>query len=134
MKTRKSNDSRYDLDQERKVFVYKNLHKNCWSIKQDGLVKAHALEVNLYNASFKVSRVGQQRVRKEKRKNVHAGIVGIMQDDFYQPVWEDYPEGLMIEVTYNPYKHDSFIEKVSGDPRWFATFVRLKEKSVLVEE
>ena len=64
-------DSRYKIDFNKKVLVYRNLHKNCWSIKQDGLVKAHALELQLYSATIKVSRKGQERVRKEKRKNVH---------------------------------------------------------------
>ena len=132
MKTTNPNDSRYELDEGREVFVYKNLHKNCWSIKQDGLVKAHATEVNLYNCRFKISRAGQRRVRKEKRKNVHAGVVGILEDDFYKPCWEDYPEDMMIETTYNPYKNDTFIEKESGKARWYSCVVKLKEKSVLI--
>ena len=44
----KQEDPRYKIDTTRKVFVYKNLHKDCWSIKQDGLVKAHANDVTLY--------------------------------------------------------------------------------------
>ena len=60
-------DPRYKLDFNRKVFVYKNLHKNCWSVRQDALVKAHAFELNLYDCTIKVSRAGQARVRKEKR-------------------------------------------------------------------
>ncbi len=67
---------KYDIDFSRKVFVYKNLHKGCWSIRQDGLVKAHTDNVTLYNVMMKVNKKGRERVLREKRKNVHAGISG----------------------------------------------------------
>ena len=70
-------ENRYKIDFDKKVYVYKNLHRGCWSVKQGGLVKAHALELNLYDCTIKVSQAGQARVRKEKRKNVHAGIKGL---------------------------------------------------------
>lgn len=64
-----------------RVFVYFNLHKKCWSIRamegnQKGRVIAHAQAVELANCTFKVSEAGRQRVLREKRKNVHAGVVG----------------------------------------------------------
>lgn len=145
MKKTKDNESRYDLDYNRKVFVYKNLHKNCWSIKQDGLVKAHALELQLYSATIKVSRTGQARVRKEKRKNVHAGIRGYLEPyhmghdvnlneemSMFQRVWKDLPNSEMREITYNPYNHNSFVHVDDETPRWFGSFVRFEEKRVLI--
>ncbi len=140
-------DSRYKLDFSRKVFVYKNLHKNCWSVKQDGLVKMHALEVHLYSCNIKVSRKGRERVRREKRKNVHAGIRGYLEpyhmglshcanlnDEarMFQRAWEGLPESQMREITYNPYKYDSFVHVDDETPRWFGNFVRLEEKRVLI--
>ena len=52
----KQEDPRYKLDLSKKVFVYKNLHKDCWSIKQDGLVKAHSDKdpISLYETSLVV--------------------------------------------------------------------------------
>jgi hypothetical protein len=145
MKKAKNNDSRYDLDYNKKVFVYKNLHRNCWSIKQNGLVKAHALELELYCADIKVSRKGQARVRKEKRKNVHAGIRGYLEpyhmghDDelseelnMFRRVWKDLPELQMREITYNPYGHDSFIHIDDQTPCWFGSYVRFEEERVLI--
>ena len=138
-------EDRYKLDYNRKVFVYKNLHKNCWSVKQDGLVKAHALELNLYNASINVSRKGQDRVRKEKRKNVHAGIRGYLEPyhmghdvklneelSMFQRVWKDLPNSEMRAITYCPYKYDSFVHVDDGTPRWFGCFVKFEEKRVLI--
>lgn len=89
-----------------RVFVYFNLHKKVWSIKslKTGRVIAHANTVQLKDVTFKVSEAGRQRVLKEKRKNVHAGVVGtlVAKDFFFHP-------GLLNEViSYNPYKAPHF--------------------------
>ena len=67
----------------RKVFVYYNLHQHMWSVKdiKTGRVICHQYEVQLYNATFKVSAAGRARVLKERRKNVHAGVQGYMTPD-----------------------------------------------------
>lgn len=64
-----------------RVFCYYNLHKAVWSVKalegsQKGRVILHAGEVTLAKCEFKVSEAGRQRVLREKKKNVHAGVVG----------------------------------------------------------
>jgi hypothetical protein len=69
-----------------KVFVYFNLHKKVWSVKalegpNKGRVVAHRNALSLYHCTFKVSEAGRQRVIREQRKNVHAGIVGDWYDD-----------------------------------------------------
>lgn len=138
-------DSRYKIDFNKKVFVYRNLHKNCWSVRQNGLVKLHALELQLYSCAIKVSRAGQARVRKEKRKNVHAGISGYLEPycigipvdldeevSTLQRVLKDLPNSQMREITYNPYKYDSFVHKDDETPRWFGSTAKLEEKRVLI--
>ena len=102
---RNPSDPRYKIDYSKKVFVYKNLHKDCWSIKQDGLVKAHTEEVRMWDCAFQVNAKGRAKVLEEKRKNVHAGIKGYL-DDFHGVD----PADLGKEVTYNPYKYDSFVD------------------------
>jgi hypothetical protein len=95
-----------------KVFVYRNLHKNCWSIKalegnNKGRVIYHAQSVTLSNCTFKVSKAGRERVLREKRKNVHAGIKGEL-------IRVNIPLSYMPQmtaVTYNPYKYESFVRK-----------------------
>lgn len=116
-----------------KVFVYFNLHRKCWSIKalegpQKGLVVAHAKRVNVSNAIFKVSEAGRQRVLREKRKNVHAGIVGQWDGhcDANPPThWEH-----SVKVTYNPYKFHSFYEIESGDSISWASDVHLSKGAI----
>ena len=130
----KQEDSRYKLDESRKVFVYKNLHKDCWSIKQNGLVKAHTDNVTLYNVVMKVNRKGREKVLREKRKNVHAGISGYLCSKFFSDTWDDISEDELIEITYNPYKYTSFVDKATKKPRWFACIAKLNKKSVFVEK
>ena len=129
---RTKNDKKYDLDFDRKVFVYKNLHKGCWSIKQDGIVKAHADNVTLYQVVMKVNRKGRERVLREKRKNVHAGINGYLRLEEFQRVWDDLPEDQFDEITYNPYKYSSFVHTKDESPRWFGCIAKLEEKRVLI--
>ena len=88
----------------RKCFVYWNLHKKCFSVKaldgeNKGRVIAHA-----ESCQFKVSQAGRLRVLKDKCKNVHAGIVGVLRDSAPDSALD------MVGVTYNPYKYDSFVQ------------------------
>ena len=75
IKQRKPKDKRYKIDHDRTVRVYRNLHKKCYSIQQDGLVKAHATELYLFDSVFQVNKKGRERVLVEKKKNVHAFVV-----------------------------------------------------------
>lgn len=93
----------YKLDYSKPVEVYRNLHKNCYSVRQGGLVKAHTDDICLKECSFHVNKKGRDRVRKFKRKEVHAWVKGVIR---LYPL-EDllYPR----KVTYNPYHQDEFI-------------------------
>ena len=123
---RTKEDPRYEIDFSRSVFVYKNLHKDCWSVKQDGLVKAHTTELDLWDCHFQVNQSGRERVVKEKRKNVHAGIKGYIdclgQSDF---------STIDQQVTYNPYKYESFVNKETEEPVFNASYAKLSAKRVL---
>lgn len=98
------------MEKKTKVMIYWNLHKLCWSVKaltgeNRGRVIKHVNTFHLSDVSFRVSEAGRQRVIREKRKNVHAGIVGYLCDP------RDIPTENMIEVTYNPYFTPKFINK-----------------------
>jgi len=120
---RNQDDPRYKIDYSKKVFVYKNLHKDCWSIKQDGLVKAHTEEVRMWDCAFQVNAKGRQKVLDEQRKNVHAGIKGYIDND------QQVPSG--VEVTYNPYKYDSFVDKATELPIYSSLFTTLTKNKVV---
>jgi hypothetical protein len=101
-----------------RVFVYFNLHKKCFSIKalegdRKGRVVAHSTTVLLEGCKFKVSEAGRQRVLREKRKNVHAGVTGTwINADRVESCYE-FLSMVGRQVSYNPYKYDSFIIKAT---------------------
>jgi hypothetical protein len=77
------------------------------------------------DATFKVSAAGNERVNREGKKNVHAGVVGYL-------VHEE-PRALDTPVTYNPYKYKSFV-KVEGEiPIHSADLVSFKDKKLTAE-
>ena len=97
-----------------KVFVYFNLHRKCFSIKalegkNKGRVVAHRDDVLLFDATFNVSEAGRQRVLRERKKNVHAGVVGIWDETGTDLISIDRVNTIGTPITYNPYKYDTFV-------------------------
>lgn len=112
-----------------KVKVYYNLHKKCFSVvsldgDNYGRVIDHVQEITLENARFKVSEAGRQRVLKERKKNVHAYVVGTVSK-------KTINTGVK-EATYNPYKYSTFVYKPEGNPIHQASIVKLTHKRIYV--
>ena len=105
------------VDPTKKVRVYRNLHKDCISVRQGNLVKCHTDNVILRDFKTIVSKKGQDRVRREKAKNVHAFIEGYVVShtetcrDENQQKLIDFEWG---ELYYNPYKTDDWTELETG--------------------
>lgn len=110
--------------------VYRNLNfrdEVVYSVRKNGIVEGHAtciiMESGQHPITFAVGPMGNQRVRDEKRKNVHAVIRG----DVTQTVWHDSGDSPFfhwaterdgyqwVQVIYNPYKHKTFM---SVDMDW----------------
>tara|TARA_R100000388_G_C7193158_1_gene134531 strand:+ start:377 stop:751 length:375 start_codon:yes stop_codon:yes gene_type:complete len=109
-----------------KVKVYYNLHKNCYSIvslekENYGRVIKHENCVPLFDAQFKVSEKGRQRVLREQKKNVHAYVVGTWVSEFV-------PRLPIKLATYNPYKYSSFVDAHSKKPLAKASQVLLSKR------
>lgn len=111
-----------------KVYVYKNNHKNCYSLRSYQTRKVIDWKKNLVlkNAKFKVSQSGRKRVLKEKRKNIHAGIEGWW-DQSYNFNIKDLDE--THKIFYNPYKTEYFLNK-NGEKIEKAKIVFLTEVGV----
>ena len=142
-----------------RVKVYYNLQKDCLSVidAETGLLYCHAHRVELHNAKFRVQLAGRNRVVKEKRKNVHAYIVGDCHDigevskerhrlvrgkvEKYEicqcegTMWCDecIPESAeqFRHATYNPYKHDTFVDDVSGESLFKSERVVIRDKTAI---
>lgn len=98
------------IQQGQKVKVYKNLTNGLWSIKdsKSGLVLGHAPSVSLVNAKFSVGEKGRLRVIEEKKKYVHAYIIG---EYMGTTTDSELMKFSYIDVTYNPFKDTHFTLK-----------------------
>lgn len=105
------------LGGSQRVYVYRNINERCWSIRafdgpQRGKVVAHADSCALYDCTFHVNEAGRQRVLREGRKNVHAGIIGELAPD------HDWiaPAHTILDkiIRYDPRLDDAFM---TDDPR-----------------
>lgn len=121
-----------------RVFCYFNLHKKCFSVKAlEGLHKGrvihHASEALLHDVTFRVSEAGRQKVLAERRKNVHAGVVGqlvrLVPFPSGMPTVSQGLESSLLRgaelaafmaeaepISYNPYLQGSFYRLPSKQP------------------
>ena len=101
------------IKENERVRVYRNLHKDLWSVqswngKDKGRVIQYMDEITLENCKFIVQMSGNRKVRDSGHKNVHAFVEGNIK--IIDPIFPDYKHE-KFEVIYNPRKYDSFMIK-----------------------
>lgn len=101
----------YDFDESKPIKVYFNLHKKAFSIQQGGIVVQTVAYIDMQDVTFHVQPAGNAKVRKQKRKNVHAYVKGYLAPDNRYVSIEKIGE-----ITYNPYKYKTFVWKETEDP------------------
>jgi hypothetical protein len=116
-----------------KYYIYKNLHKNCYSIKYKGKVIEHADYIYVENAEFKVNEKGRQRAIKTRQRNVHAYIVA---DSYTSDMGKDgeliekiFEHGYHTAISYNPFKRGFFDRGYDYDNNLIPIY---KAKKILV--
>jgi|TARA_X000001388_G_scaffold57068_1_gene42304 hypothetical protein len=112
-----------DLKYGDKIEVYRNLHKNCFSVRHKGKVVGYLHDneqLALTNVTFAVQPAGRAKVLRENKKNVHAfvrgeyvGFENNLTNNLYFGKFEDLD---FYAVSYNPYKSDKFVVKETGKP------------------
>jgi len=105
------------IDKNKRVYVYFNLHKKIWSVRQSGKVVEYTNRIMLKDARYLVAQAGRKKVLREKKKNVHAGVSGYVVDRV--PNVPDF----CTTVHYNPYKNETFINYGSGKPMLWSPHV-----------
>lgn len=92
-------------DYGRLVEVYRNLHKECYSVRdvKTRRVIYHTKEIVLGDTEFKVSETGRQRVVATGRKNVHAVVRGTWLNTSLNSL-------ILSKLYYNPYVTKTFID------------------------
>ena len=144
-----------------RVKVYFNLNLDCLSVidAETGLLYCHAHRVEIHNAEFRVQPAGRERVLREKRKNVHAYVIGDCHDigevskERFRLVDEkiekydicdcgdkpyDYCEKCVPESSgafrggyYNPYKYETFVDDIEKTPIFKSSTVILRDKTAV---
>jgi hypothetical protein len=119
----------------KKVMCYYDLHRHTFSVTYNGLVMLKADYLKLNDVEFRVRQGGKQKVRDEKRKNVHAFVIGNLDDYCEFPCRNiPVPESNNV-VTYNPYKYDSFVIKTTEEPIYKSNKIEMsniKDKIFLI--
>lgn len=98
-----------------------------WAICTTGTRRVLQYEewVNIRDARFIVSEAGRDYVRRTRRNLVHAGVRGVYhtsraysramgQGDPYELHSDTITLPGWVEVSYNPHKNDTFIERATG--------------------
>ena len=119
-----------------KVEVYRNLHKNCWSVRDNktGRVLRHVDEIHLLDADLVVRPAGREKVLREKRKNVHAFAKGEVTawiprlPEGWHLNKDEYEAHDITQIVYNPYLYDSFVYVDSKEPIFRAERIYLTKK------
>jgi hypothetical protein len=111
-----------------RVEVYFNLHKKTFSVRncKTGLVIAHTDNIWVEDPVFVVRKAGREKVLRERKKNVHAFVRGTwMPDLLVEDASKLHHREVSKEVTYNPYKYDSFVTKHDAKPIDFGRLASL---------
>ena len=118
------------IDYSKPVRVFVNPKRGCYSIMQDGRVKASAKQIRLRDAAFLVRESGRQRMLRENRRTVHAYVVGEL-IEFRHPGDDASLKRLAgRNARYNPYRYASFVDRDTEAPLSAAALVQLDETGV----
>jgi hypothetical protein len=96
------------------VKVYRSLRHGrkapaLYSVIKNGRVVKRVHRILLSGAKFVVSEAGRKRVLREKRKNVHAFVVGYEVDSKGTFGTDKNGKDLPVKVSYNPYLRGHFM-------------------------
>ncbi len=95
-----------------RVQVYRNLQKRMFSVldKKSRRVISYQESLILSDVEFKIHKSGQEKVRRERQKNVHAYVVGNYIGNKIDIIQHNKL------IYYNPYVTDSFIIVDNNEP------------------
>lgn len=101
--------------------VYRNLNLGLWSVRDPltGLIVRHTTMVEVVDAICRVQPCGHARALQEKKRNVHAYVIG----DGREPATRRR-KGTWLEFTYNPFRADHFTVDGESCPLLGAALMR----------
>lgn len=98
------------------TFVYRNLHRKCFSLRKAGKVYGYANTLIATDVTFKVFEAGRKKVLETKRKNVHAGILSPEIITDFATIETEFTREFsqLSKISYNPYQANGFFLVDSG--------------------
>ncbi|MDH3465953.1 MAG: hypothetical protein OES26_08590 [Gammaproteobacteria bacterium] len=122
------------IDHDKPVRVIHNWKHDCYSILQNGRLKASARQVRLSDVEFCVRESGRERMLRNQRRNIHAYAIGHLLD-FVHPD-DDRDLGGMSgrSVYYDPYGFAYFADKDTQAPVNSARIVQFDERGVVYSD
>ena len=110
-----------EIDPAKHCRIYWNLHKDCYSVRQAGIVRCHADNVYLKDVTFPVQEGGRELVLRSGAKNVHAFVRGVLCGPSDGPVRQEEWR----RVSYNPHRAGHFVTLADLEPILEAKYARL---------
>jgi hypothetical protein len=94
-----------------RVWVYFNVRTGDYSVRKQGRVVLHTENIALRDCEFRVWESGRQKVLKTGAKNVHAFVVGTIDESGRAPSCSR-----QTAVRYNPFETETFVEAGTNLP------------------
>jgi len=118
------------IDLLKPVRVFKNWKLGCYSIMQDGRLKASARQVRLVDVEFRVRQSGRRRMLESGVRNVHAYAIGRL-IDFVHPDEPRRLEGMSGRATfYDPMRFAAFVDSETEVPVVYVGAAHFDERGV----
>jgi hypothetical protein len=115
------------------IYIYRNLTRGGFSLRYKGHVISHSDAIWVTCPRFVVSLTGNARVRRERKKYVHAYVAG--ENGFVEwPFKVGIPAGPWRKVSYNPYTMTEFRLEDTGEGITYASAAILLPRGLYVLE
>lgn len=119
------------IDLLRPVRVFKNWKLGCYSIMQDGRLKASARQVRLADVEFRVRQSGRRRMLEQGTRNVHAYAIGRL-IDFVHPDETRTIDGMNGRAAfYDPKRFSAFVDSETEAPVIYVGAAHFDEHGVI---
>lgn len=115
------------IDMAKPVRVFLNHKHGCYSIFQNGAVRASASQVRLADVEFRVRESGRQKMLSENRRTIHAFAVGRLVDHVHPSEDRALEKLDGRRVRYNPHEAGHFTDAETGEPVTFAAAAHFGE-------
>ncbi|WP_055106238.1 hypothetical protein [Paenibacillus ihumii] len=115
------------VEDGQKVLIAFHLHKQCFSIRLASTrkVAGYTDRIVVSDVRFPVSPSGRLRVLRERRKNVHAFVLGK-----YEQEMQNLSRLHFREAYYNPYQVSGFVDRETFRLIEFADYAICENKRV----